>query len=72
MNSGRYEFVIIAVVYMRPGPKHFVDYMRPVQTHKQEILGAIQLSLVDYLTYYSLHVLTGTQFTPIKTVIREP
>ena len=26
------------------GIKHFVDYMRPVQTQKHEILGAIELS----------------------------
>ena len=31
-----------------------------------------KLSSVDYLTYYSLTVLTGTQFTPIKSVSREP
>ena len=35
------NFIIFAVVYMRPGPKRFVDNMRPVQTQKQEILVAI-------------------------------
>ena len=38
MNSGRFEFVIFAVVYMRPGRN---SSLRPVQIQKQEILRAI-------------------------------
>ena len=38
INSGRYEFVIFAVVYMRPGRN---ASLRSVQIQKQQILLAI-------------------------------
>lgn len=52
-----------------------VDYVRPVQTQKQEIIGAnIYFSQVDFflVTFYLLTVLTSAKFTPVKTVSREP